>query len=359
MKLNLTICITCVGGRLIYDVIRAFRDADDYNIKIVGIDSNGAAQGRLLCDFFELVPHSEEKPSEWLKSIEYLNKKYLLDGLIAFSEGETKLISKNRDFFRRNKINIAISKEKVVEKITDKYLMLSHLSMKGIDTGKFYPINSDKDIDNVLEKLVYPKNNLVLKPRSGRGSRGVLIVDNKQKRFIPLLPERFCGTGSMEVIKKQFIKENISFEDYIAVPYYKGKVWDVDVLCKEGKIINICSRVRQLKNPLWPTSTGHKVSLDYRVLNYVKDICIAFNIDGPADFDIVLDDNNKPKVLDAAVRYSGSVGVSYIANTNMLSQLIRFMFNLPFKKFETKDGLILRPYITMTEIVKENENDFL
>ena len=99
--------------------------------------------------------------------------------------------------------------------------------------------------------------------------------------------------------------------------------------------------------------------MDYRVLNYVKDICIAFNIDGPADFDIVLDDNNKPKVLDAAVRYSGSVGVSYIANTNMLSQLIRFMFNLPFKKFETKDGLILRPYITMTEIVKENENDFL
>lgn len=359
MKLNLTICITCVGGRLIYDVIRAFREADDYNITIVGIDSNSDAQGRLLCDFFELVPHSEEKPSKWLKSIDHLNKKYSLDGLIAFSEGETKLISKNREFFVQNKIKIAISPEKVVKNITDKYLMLSHLNMHGIDIGKFYPINSVEDVDDVLENLGYPKNNFVLKPRSGRGSRGVLIADHKQNKFIPLLPERFCGRGSIEAIKKQFIKKNIQLKDYIAVPYYKGKVWDVDVLCKEGKIINICSRVRQLKNPLWPTSTGHKVSLDNRVLNYVEDICAAFTIDGPADFDIVLDDNHKPKVLDAAVRYSGSVGVSFIANTNMLSQLIRFMFDLPFKNFETKDGLILRPYITMTEIIKENENDFL
>ena len=28
MKMYITICITCVGGRLIYDVIRALRDAD-------------------------------------------------------------------------------------------------------------------------------------------------------------------------------------------------------------------------------------------------------------------------------------------------------------------------------------------
>mgnify|MGYP001281739534 FL=1 len=359
MKMYITICITCVGGRLIYDVIRALRDADDYKVKIIGIDSNPDAQGRLLCDFFELVPHSEEKPEEWLKHISNINKKYSLDGLIAFSEGETKLISKNRDFFKTNKINIAISQEEVVEKITDKYLMLSYLSEHGIDTGNFFLINSEKDIDNALLELDYPNKNFVLKPRTGRGSRGVLIADHKKNKFVSLLPERLCGTGSIETLKEQFLKKNISYEDYIAVPYYKGNVWDVDVLCKEGKIINICARVRQLKNPLWPTSTGHKVSLDMRILNYVKNICEKFKINGPADFDIVLDDKNKPKVLDAAVRYSGSVGVSYIAKTNMLSQLIRFMFDLPFKKFETKDGLILRPYITMAEIIKENEYDFL
>jgi len=359
MKLNITICITCVGGRLIYDVIRAIRDADDYKVKILGIDSNPDAQGRLLCDFFELVPHSEEKPEEWLEHIAIINKKYSLDGLIAFSEGETKLISKNRNFFKNNKINIAISQEKVVEKIIDKYLMLSYLNNHGIDTGKFFPINSNKDIDNVLLKLDYPNKNFVLKPRFGRGSRGVLIVDQKQNKFVSLLPERFCGTGSIEILKNQFLEKNISYEGYIAVPYYGGNVWDVDVLCKEGIIINICARVRQLKNPLWPTSTGHKVSLDSKILNYVKNICQEFKVDGPADFDIVLDNKKKPKVLDAAVRYSGSVGVSYLAGTNMLSQLIRFMFDLPFKKFETKDGLILRPYITMTEIIKENEYDFL
>ena len=27
---KINICITCVGGRLIYDIIRSIRDADDY-----------------------------------------------------------------------------------------------------------------------------------------------------------------------------------------------------------------------------------------------------------------------------------------------------------------------------------------
>ena len=49
---KINICITCVGGRLIYDIIRSIRDADDYQVILIGVDANKDAHGRLLCDKF-------------------------------------------------------------------------------------------------------------------------------------------------------------------------------------------------------------------------------------------------------------------------------------------------------------------
>ena len=56
MKQKINICLTCVGGEYIYDIIRAFRLADDMDIKIIGVDNNPEATGRYFLDHFEPVP---------------------------------------------------------------------------------------------------------------------------------------------------------------------------------------------------------------------------------------------------------------------------------------------------------------
>ena len=237
--------------------------------------------------------------------------------------------------------------------------MLSHLKDNGLDVGNFYAVSNISEFFDIGKKLGYPNNKIVFKPRFGRGSRGVLIADEKQKEFKQLLPERFCGLGSINTLQNICEEKNILISDYIAMPYYGGDVWDVDVLSKNGSVINVAARMRQLKNPLWPTSTGHKASADPRIINYASKMSNIFKIHGPSDFDIVIDDEGKPKVLDAAARFSGSVGVSYIAGVNMMSQLLRVMFDIPLKTYSIKDGMILRPYITMAPILEKNERDFL
>jgi len=359
MKPRIKICITCVGGRLIYDIIRAIRDADDYEVEIIGIDSDSSASGRLLCDSFYVVPHSEVDPKAWLKEIYNINKKNKIDGLIAFSEGESRLLGKHRKSFEDLNIKISITDNETVNILTDKFLMLSHLAKSGIDVGEYFSVDKISNFDKIAKKLGYPNKKVVFKPRYGRGSRGVLIADETQNFFTPLLPERFCGLGSIQVLKNACEKKNIGISDYIAMPYYGGNVWDVDVLSKKGEVINVAARMRQLKNPLWPTSTGHKASADSRIINYASKISKVFNINGPSDYDIVIDENGEPKVLDAAARFSGSVGVSYVAGVNMMSQLLRFMFNMPFKKYNIIDGMLLRPYITMAPILDKHELDFL
>jgi carbamoyl-phosphate synthase large subunit len=356
---KIKICITCVGGRLIYDIIKALRDANDYEIKIIGIDSDKNASGRLLCDDFYVVPHSESNPDGWLKSIHDISKDENINGLITFSEGESRLVGKNKNFFKKLNIKVTVTSNNIVKILTDKFLMLTYLAKNGLDVGSFYDVNAVSDFMDIAVKLGYPNKKVVFKPRFGRGSRGVLIADSKQKVFNQLLPGRFCGSGTIKAIQNICKERKIFISDYIAMPYYGGDVWDVDVLSKNGKVVNVAARVRQLKNPLWPTSTGHKASADQRIIIYASKISNIFKIHGPSDYDIVIDDEGKPKVLDAAARFSGSVGVSYIAGVNMMSQLLRVMFNIPLKEFKFKSGMVLRPYITMAPILDKNENDFL
>ena len=135
MKNKIVVCVTCVGGRLIFDIIKAIRDADDYEVKIIGIDSDKNAAGRLLCDAFYVVPHSESDPNGWLEGIYSLNKIENIDALIAFSEGESRLVGDNQDIFKKLKIKLTVNNNNLVKILTDKFLLLSCLKENELDVG--------------------------------------------------------------------------------------------------------------------------------------------------------------------------------------------------------------------------------
>ena len=356
---KINICITCVGGRLIYDIIRSIRDADDYQARLIGVDANKNAHGRLLCDKFYVVPDAEKNPKKWLERILQINKSEKINILLVFSEGETLIISKNKKILAKNKIKIAVNDYSKVVNLIDKYILMKNLKEGGLDVGFFSRVGSKDDCLHLAKKIGYPPNKIVFKPRISRGSRGVLIADKNLNKLKHLVPNRFCLSANLNLLLRECLNKGVKFENLLCMPHYKGDVWDVDILADNGNIINIAARIRQLKNPYWPTSTGHKSSNLKKIIDYATKACNILKLSGPNDFDIVLDEKGVPKILDAASRYSGSVGVSYISGINILSQTIRYILKLPYKKFKFKEGLILRPYITMTSIPIKNELDFL
>ena len=356
---NITIGVTCVGGRLIYDIIHALRDVDDFEPTIVGIDASPDAHGRLLCDAFETLPMAEAEPDAWLTGLEDICRRYGINALVPLSEGESRLASQNKDRLLEKGVRSSVSEWTTVSIMTDKLLMLQRLVERGVDAGAFEPVDDQLAISAALIKLGYPDRKVVLKPRQGRGSRGVLICDSTKPDFKRLLPDRFCGVGDERSLLRIMEDEGDGFDDYLAVPYYGGPVSDVDCISKDGKLLQTAVRLRQLKNPLWPTSTGHKIHMDERIVRHAGNLCAAFEIDGAGDFDIVIDDEGKAKLLDAGSRFSGSVGGSYTAGANFPAQLLRSMMDLPLKPFHIDDGCVLRPYITMARIPSANEHDLL
>lgn len=356
---TVTVCVTCVGGRLIYDFVRALRSAADFRVKIIGIDADPNAAGRLLCDHFHVFPMAESDEGLYLKNLLHLHEDVGLDVYIPLSEAESRLAAKHRELLVNKGIMPSSSNIETVRVMTDKLLMLQRLQDQSIDAGPFLGVNTASEAQDAVHAMGYPKNRVVIKPRDGRGSRGVLIASAKENSFRRLLPERFCGTGSFESLCHAMKQEGMTFERLICVPYYEGPVFDVDCIAIKGQLSDIAARLRQLRNPFWPTSTGHRVTMDPIVLAYAKKLCSAFEVDGAGDFDIVLVNGERPLLFDAGSRFSGSVGGSLAAGGNFPAQLVRTLLGLPRKKLDIRDGVVIRPFLTMAPIPSENQDDLL
>ena len=51
-KKLIKICISCIGGILIFDFINSLKKQKDFDVEIVGIDKDMDAHGKVLCDKF-------------------------------------------------------------------------------------------------------------------------------------------------------------------------------------------------------------------------------------------------------------------------------------------------------------------
>lgn len=358
-KPHYVVAVTCVGGRLIYDMIVALRDAADYTITVVGIDADPNAAGRLLCDHFVVLPLAEQKPEAWVDAVMELKQGFGVQGLICLSDQEARLAAQKREYFIAQGIHVSVSHWAAVNKMTDKLLLLQSLAEAGLDVGPYLEVNSIEDAQIALKELGYPAQKIVLKPRWGRGSRGVLVCDAARAEFQLFLPDRFCGAGTFEQIRYELDRESMDVKGWLAVPYWDGPVFDVECLAVKGKSILSAARRRQLRNVFSPTSTGHIVDMNPVVLNYAERMCAIWQAEGAVDIDIVLRSNGQPAPFDASARYSGSIGGSYRAGANFLAQLVRVMFNLPLAEYQIRDQTPLRPFITMAPIPDTNTEELL
>lgn len=356
---RITLCLTCVGGRLISDIITAIRDAADYEVEILGVDIEPLANGRLLCDHFGVVPNAGLDPDNWLKAITQLSKIHRVNALICLSDQEVLVASKNSDFLNSIGVKTLIYPYSVVKVLLDKFTLLETLERSGIYVGPYTALDSFDVVFEVIRQLGYPDRKVVLKPRSGQGSRGVLVFDSASPSYCQLVENRLCGIGSYEQIREVLRISNIKVENYIAVPYWDGDVYDCESLVLEGNAFMRASRRRQLRNKFSPSSTGHMFEFNEQVDFLLQRVAKTLGSSGILDLDVVVTNQHGPIILDGSARFSGSVGGSYRAGLNFLAQAVRVMLDLPLVNYIPRFNTPLRPFLTMVDIPKVNAEELL
>lgn len=173
------IATTGVGAVVGYGVIKSIRSSRTLKgSRIIGIDSNPDAVGFFKCDRHHVITNISSP--DYIDALLDLCKKEWVDVLIPNIEDELLLIRDNIDRFTEAGTKVVIQPRQVIAVYGDKYLTTINLRKLGIATPVTYlfkPANKEK-IHEMSENFGFP---LILKPRYGRSSKGILLAETKKQ----------------------------------------------------------------------------------------------------------------------------------------------------------------------------------
>ncbi|NMH29521.1 ATP-grasp domain-containing protein [Flavobacterium silvaticum] len=201
-----TVLVTGTGGNVGQGVLRNIRSLGR-NIRIVGTDISAFTAGNHLCDVTYAVPYSYDP--DYIPVVAEIAEKENVDLIIPTTDYEVFYLSENKNHF---KAQVAASEATTAKKYLDKYLTYEYHAQHGIPFAKSW---LPKDYDG-------SQQDIILKPREGRGSRGIVIN--------PFHPKEF-GDG------------------YMVQPLHKGReITTAFYVTKDGELHGLFTMERELSN---------------------------------------------------------------------------------------------------------------
>lgn len=294
MKNKKKIIISASNGPIAYELILELKK----NFYVIGIDSSNHGVAKKICDEFFISPIGTSKDF-----IIFINKIYLKTDLIfLFVDEEIKNISNSKFLYKAAKKKIILSSKTSINICLDKYK---------------FAIYCQKNNINVPENKSPYK--YLIKPRIGRGSRGIKIVTDKKEI--------------------SFYQRNKKF---ISQRYIDGQEYSIDCYFdSKNKYYFGLVRKRVITNG---------VSLIGDVVNKpdIIDFCIQtsnfFKFYGPINFQLIVEDKtNRIYLIEINPRLSGSIFFSMLSGFNP----IKYAFNEIENKliYEKKPKIKFKKYI--------------
>ena len=341
---KIKVLVTCVGGMFAFPILNALKKSLLFNINLLGVDASFYAAGRYICDDFFKVPHAGQNPDAYWDRLQELIKLEKPDLILPLSESETLIFSNFYKEILSCGAKLSFGSADTVKLMLDKYALLNFLQKAGIKVGHFARVSDLRDLDHITS-LGFPEQKVVLKPRIGTGSRGVVILDDKVKKYETLLEGRMCGTGNFEAVKALFLSEGFG-SGYLAMPFVGPDTFDVDCLFTKGKSDVIIPRLREYQNPLSPVNEGCVVEdiRDNPIVSYIQRIGEVLSADGVCDFDVARNPDGEIRLLDASCRLSGSVGASMVAGFPVVDLMLANRFGLKPPEYPIISSARIRPF---------------
>lgn len=284
---HIVILLTGSGGPAVPGMIDILRK--NFKCTIIAVDMNAHSSGFYLADVGIVVPPGNDV--NFLPSITKICKEYKVDVLVSVVDEE--LVS----CLELEKLGVkVIQPEKAfVELCLDKYLLMKRMNECDLHPPQTQ-LASDYDIMNVSFPLVF-------KPRVGRGSRGVKIVDSRKELDNSI---REHSDHLSEFIIQQFI-DGTEFTVSVVV----GRDGEVQAVIPKEIIskVGITKMARTLKNE--------------KIDTLCRDIQNKLHANGPFNVQLRLDSKTGiPFVFEINPRFSTSTTLTVASGIDELSGLI-------------------------------------
>ena len=343
--MGLKVLLTCVGGGLSSQAVRFLKESKIHkNIKVYGVDMNPHAPGKYFVDYFQKVSNGKSK--KFTSQIKKICKKFNIDLIIPGSDEDALNLSKNKKAIETNSRKIACVSFNIIRILSDKYKTYKHLEKNNISLPIWYRAKNKKEILNYIKKINAKNKDVVIKPSASRGGRNVYVISRKAKKEIYRNNGREIELN-LSLMKKKYLKEIKKFYPVIVMEKLYPPCFDFDMLCKNGKLIKGVSRRRI--NPSVPND-GHFVENRKDISKIGEKIAKIFKLTWLYDCDFMLDNKQKPKIIEINPRMSGSASVSIAAGIPLFDDLISIYKNQKIKKNKFIKKKIILPSINLFSI---------
>lgn len=337
-----TVLITSIGSISGPSLINALRGDANPRLKIVGVDMNPNSIGFKFVDTSGTVPHGSS--SDYLDVLLKICKKEEVELIIPGSDEEVFALTKGIDKLNSLGVKLMASSSYAVEASLNKGKLLSLLKEHNVPVPDFFLPQSITDLDNVMEKLGYPRNEVVIKPLSGRGGRGFWIVTDKYNGQDLIMKSRPLQRLPYSVLRT-LLSAKDQLPPLIVMQYLPGPDFNVDILCYKGKMI-YCVPMERLVPEAGPVQVGrivHDVKIDKICQSIIEKMDYSYVI----NIEVAYPDPegmSTPLPYEINPRLSGPIAGSAAAGINLLNLSVKMALGYKIPTDLTYKSLIMRRY---------------
>lgn len=346
MTEGLNVLITCIGGFYGLDTIEALKSDKELDVRVFGVDSDETVVNRYFADSFSVVPSAESHPDDFVEALLSLCNEFSIGAVIPGSDEEAYALSKAKSDFNQIGTECAVQDLGTMELIRDKLLFFQKISNEKFGIPKFADVSVVEDIKTAASRLGYPKRRIILKPRVGRGARGLIVIDENVVRPSHGTESRGYWLGNLESAV-DMLEEKDQPLNLIGMEFLSGDIYDVDCLSNSGEPIYIVPRRRLWDTPFSRGIEGHVIEHNQEIIDITSKIVRALKLSYAFDCDFGTFEGGAPGVLEVNPRWSGSVAASRAAGVNIPALLARDLMGLPLPDLKVMHGAKIFPVSRM------------
>ena len=303
--------------------------AKEKNISTVSLDNRPENPGHLISD----KSYTNISTTD-ISSVLNIAKQEQINGIIGFgSDIAAKTASKVSQ-----SLELAGASEKTIDIFTNKYLFRNFLHQHQLQRSIFYHKFNYTELESSYSDLKNRMQKVVIKPIDSAGSKGVQVIELSKVAFKDFTSS-FEFSQAKEVIIEEFVEK-------------KGPQICGDGFIYKGKIEFICFGDGHFYEPrlsmapygeTFPSS--HPEQVLEKVKSKIEKILVKGGYtDGVFNFDVIIETNSEPFVIEIGPRSGGNYipsAIKYFSSVDMINIALETALGIPpqlplISKYSTK-----------------------
>lgn len=330
---SLVILLTCVGSPIIPKIVSLIRGYPDANIKVVGIDSKSleSGVGGYFCDKFVQAPNGSE--NNYNEFVSNLIDQEGISIIFPCSDDEAVSLSQIKEDLYQRGVCVTSSSSMTSKLVSNKFKLFQFLDNVDIRLGKY---GEFEDVDQILEVaqiLGYPDNKLIFKPKIGRGSRGLRLIDSAASNHIDRFISNSYHIMTLAELVAVFESHPSKLCDYFLMEYLPGEKYSSDVLIENGRIVASVTRSNGYGVKIQPPTTRAKLVHEPDIDHYISNICKSIKFDYFAQFETGRNIDGDPSLIEINPRFDATLPITLGAGVNFYHEMIDYCL---LGKFDNK-----------------------